>query len=560
MRFLEQILIRVLQALRLVTVKRRILTLALLATLIPSVTTGWLLYSQNRSALTGKIHEELRSASTSVAREFDLWLKERVYELRVFSSSYELSENVEKALRGGSARAQVLRRAQDYLKSVQGKFSDYEDLIVIDTGGNVVAANTSQRASVTLPRDWQKQAKLDQPILTAARWDDTRGKRIMTVAVPLKSVNGRLLGVLAATLNFGTMEAVLRQWAQGQTRHLYVVASDGTRILSSLLSPQAILTAKLPEHAARAFFDREPGDLVQVEYEGLEVLGVLQRIPRLEWSVVAEKNSEDAYRALMSIRNVALVFTAWLLLGVGLIAYLLSLSIVGPLTRLSEAADKVSGGDLSIAIDTDSRGEIGALAATFNTMVTNLRWAQQELTAANLSLNERNKTLEVLSATDVLTGLHNRRHMMDTLNAETTRHQRYKRRFSVMMLDVDHFKRYNDKYGHPAGDALLKKVAGVVKSSLRANDFAARYGGEEFLILLPDQDQPGAVEVAERIRLRIAAETEDKANQRPAVTVSIGIATFPDGGQGVEPLLANADAALYRAKNAGRNRVVTVGA
>ena len=86
---------------------------------------------------------------TSAAREFDLWLKERVYELRVFSSSYELSENVEKALRGGSARAQVLRRAQDYLKSVQGKFSDYEDLIVIDTGGNVVAANTAclRRAS-----------------------------------------------------------------------------------------------------------------------------------------------------------------------------------------------------------------------------------------------------------------------------------------------------------------------------------------------------------------------------------------------------------------------------
>jgi diguanylate cyclase (GGDEF)-like protein len=331
-------------------------------------------------------------------------------------------------------------------------------------------------------------------------------------------------------------------------------------VLSSLLSPQSVLSTKLPEQARRAFLDREAGELVQVEYEGLEVLGVVQPVPRLEWSIVTEKNYEDAYRALLSIRNVALVFTAWLLLIVGLIAYLLSLSIVGPLTRLSEAADKVSGGDLNIEIETDARGEIGALAATFNTMVTNLRWAQQELTAANLSLNERNKALAVLSATDALTGLHNRRYMMETLNAEVTRHQRYKRRFSVMMLDVDHFKPYNDKYGHPAGDALLKKVAGVVKSSLRANDFAARYGGEEFLVLLPDQDQPGAVEVAERIRLRIAAETEDQENQRQAVTVSIGIATFPEGGQEVEPLLANADAALYRAKNAGRNRVITVGA
>lgn len=559
MRFLERILSNILLTLFLNTVKRRILALALLATLIPSATTGWLLYSQNRSALTGKIHEELRSASTSVAREFDLWLKERLYELRVFSSSYELSENVEKALRGGGTRTQVLRRAQDYLKSVRNKFSDYEDLFVLDTNGAVIAASAARTSPVQLPHDWLKQVKLDQPILTDARWDDRRGKTVMIIAVPLKAAGGRLLGVVAATLNFSTMEAVLRQWAQGQTRHLYIVTPDGTRILSSLLSPQAVLTAKLPANAARAFFNKEPGTLVHVEYEGLEVLGVLQRIPRLDWAIVTEKNYEDAYRALMSIRNVALVFAAWLLLGAGMIAYLLSMTIVGPLTRLTEGAAKVAGGDLSVEIAADPPREISRLAAMFNTMVVNLRVAQQELTAANFSLNERNKELEVLSATDALTGLHNRRYMMDTLNAETARHQRYGRQFSIMMVDVDHFKHYNDTYGHPAGDALLKKVGGIVRSSLRINDFAARYGGEEFLILLPDQDQKGALLVAERIRKRIAAETADRPNQRPAITVSVGVATFPESAQKVEPLLAKADAALYRAKKNGRNCVVTIG-
>jgi diguanylate cyclase len=103
----------------------------------------------------------------------------------------------------------------------------------------------------------------------------------------------------------------------------------------------------------------------------------------------------------------------------------------------------------------------------------------------------------------------------------------------------------------------LKKVGEILKSSLRTNDFAARYGGEEFLILLPDQDQKGAMEVAERIRQRIAVETEDQANRRKAVTVSQGVATFPESGRTADLLLTNADAALYRAKNNGRNCVVS---
>jgi diguanylate cyclase (GGDEF)-like protein len=149
--------------------------------------------------------------------------------------------------------------------------------------------------------------------------------------------------------------------------------------------------------------------------------------------------------------------------------------------------------------------------------------------------------------------------MLDALNAEVARHGRHGRSFSIVMVDVDHFKKYNDTYGHPAGDALLKTIGGILKSSLRTNDFAARYGGEEFLILLPDQDQKGAVEVAERIRQRIEAETEDRANKRKAVTASLGVATFPESGRTADPLLANADAALYRAKNSGRNRVLTAG-
>jgi len=557
LRLLERILGTILLTFRLDSVKQRILALAVLATLIPTATTGWLLYSQNKAALTGKIHEELRSASVSVAREFDLWLKERIYELRVFSGSYELSENIEKALRGGATRARVTRRAQDYLRSVQSKFSDYEDLFVLNTAGDVIVTNAKQAPRVSLPPDWQKQARLDQPILTDAHWDDRRGRTVMTVAVPLKTTNGRLLGLLATTINFGSMEAVLRQWSQEQTRHLYIVKPDGTRVLSSLPAPQPVLRAKLQADVTRIFFAGETGELHRMNYENFEVLAVMQPVSRLGWGVVAEKNYEDAYRALMEIRNVTLVSTAWLLLGVGVFAYLLSLTIIGPLNRLTEGAARVAGGDLSVAIPADPPQEIGRLATMFNTMVTYLREAQGELTSVNLALNERNVALETLSATDPLTGLHNRRKMRDALNAELARHSRHGRPFSLMMIDVDFFKKYNDTYGHPEGDGLLKRVGEILSSSLRTNDFAARYGGEEFLVLLPDQDQKGALEVAERIRQRIAVETEDEVNQRKAVTVSVGVATFPEAGRTANVLLSNADAALYRAKNKGRNCVAT---
>jgi hypothetical protein len=113
----------------------------------------------------------------------------------------------------------------------------------------------------------------------------------MTVAVPLKTANGRFLGALAAMINCGSMEAVLRQWAQGQTRHLYILKPDGTRVLRSLLVPEPVLTTRLPEDATRALFTGEAGDLHRLTDEDIEVLAVLQPVPRLGWGVVAEKTT-----------------------------------------------------------------------------------------------------------------------------------------------------------------------------------------------------------------------------------------------------------------------------
>ena len=166
-------------------------------------------------------------------------------------------------------------------------------------------------------------------------------------------------------------------------------------------------------------------------------------------------------------------------------------------------------------------------------------------------LEDANARLELLATTDVLTGLKNRRAFQDRLTEEVKRASRIPLPLSLMLLDVDHFKQFNDAFGHPAGDVVLKVVARLLGQSTRSTDFVARYGGEEFAVLLPNTDQTGADVTAERVR-RAVAEADWRER---AVTVSVGVATMDAAIDRESALVAAADAALYRSKRSGRNCV-----
>ena len=190
----------------------------------------------------------------------------------------------------------------------------------------------------------------------------------------------------------------------------------------------------------------------------------------------------------------------------------------------------------------DDKGELAAVVQTLRDM-TEEKMAQI--------------ALEQLATRDGLTGLANRRCFDDTLRAEWARALRQHQPLSLLMVDVDNFKAFNDTNGHLGGDECLKRIAGAVASEMRANDLVARYGGEEFAVILPNQSLKGAAIVAERIRARV--EQLQVPHGRDAgkhVTVSIGAATAL-GALDAEPsaLVATADAALYRAKHMGRNRI-----
>jgi diguanylate cyclase (GGDEF)-like protein len=188
----------------------------------------------------------------------------------------------------------------------------------------------------------------------------------------------------------------------------------------------------------------------------------------------------------------------------------------------------------------------GLLSATMSeAMAANaIRLANEELARANVAL-------EQLATTDGLTGLKNHRTFQELLAAEYARARRYGKPLSLVLLDVDHFKAFNDTFGHPAGDSVLRQVGALLLQVARATDFVARYGGEEFALLLPETASDGAQSIADRLRAAVACAEWD----RRLVTVSVGVSSLDDATPAPRALVESADIALYASKKNGRNRV-----
>ena len=170
---------------------------------------------------------------------------------------------------------------------------------------------------------------------------------------------------------------------------------------------------------------------------------------------------------------------------------------------------------------------------------------------------ESEALLKELSIRDVLTGLFNRRYLEETLAREINRSARKELALGVMMIDIDHFKHFNDRYGHAAGDELLRQLGAALRAHVRGSDVACRYGGEEFILVLPESSLEVTLKRAEQL-LEVVRRLQVNYEGQPVgrVTISVGVAVTPDHGATSEAVLKAADAALYRAKDEGRDRVV----
>jgi len=273
-----------------------------------------------------------------------------------------------------------------------------------------------------------------------------------------------------------------------------------------------------------------------------EIVGELQQlidlnVGRLEERLEQAKN----LKALNQQLSVVVVLLVTLISAV--LVFILNQNIIAPITRLMVGVRKFANGDFSAHVPAVSQDEIGELSNAFNEMAQNIKHDRQKLTA--------------LTILDEKTGLFNFRHFKQAINEEMKRAERYNRHLGLVMIDIDHFKHYNDTNGHPMGDLLLKELATLLKESVRETDMVARFGGEEFIILLPETSKEQSFKLAENLRLRIKNHVFPLEEKQPGkdLTVSIGVASYPSKTiVSPDTLLEKADQALYKAKKGGRNR------
>ncbi|NOY58973.1 MAG: PleD family two-component system response regulator [Calditrichaeota bacterium] len=229
-------------------------------------------------------------------------------------------------------------------------------------------------------------------------------------------------------------------------------------------------------------------------------------------------------------------------------------------TALNEIEDKVKG--IEAGADdfiTKPFNKLELLARTKSLL--RIKRLHDQLQEKVFQLEQAKERLRELAVKDGLTGLYNHRYFKRFLTQEIKRARRHKSQVSLIMMDIDHFKNYNDTYGHLAGDEVLRNVAKLMTGNIRGIDVAARYGGEEFVIVLPQTNKNAAKIVAEKLRILVGDQKFQNEDTQPngKITISIGVATFPENATNLEELIHQADQRLYHAKSLGRNCVVDEG-
>lgn len=542
------------------SIRTKIIVFALMATIVPTIILGWQSYRQNSKLLREKISHELRNATVQASGKLDLWLKERLYDLRVFSSSYIISENLAR-IPGRShtniSNTAALDNIKAYLNSIENKFSVYESLILIDLSGKPLLADTPGMPASSLPEPWLNRLKKNPLLEATVKFPPYLDSRSMFIAEAVRASDGRPLGILSAKIEINAIRSILKNQASGGIDETYLLDSHNRFLVSSISHSHDFLDTHSENDEQIKIMDSLP--MVPTDYMShhqKQVVGMAVPITSMGWVMVAEMNKNNAYAEIVILQRYTVITVGGLVLSIGLLAYLFGYRLVRPLQRLSSEAASVAAGNLEVDIPVTGLSEVSYLTQVFNHMVASLRHNRNELSTAYNALKKSNEELHQLSITDGLTGLYNRKHIMDLFHQEMTRSARYDSPLSLLMLDIDHFKKVNDTYGHQAGDAVLCRLAQSLMDTLRDCDYAGRYGGEEFLILLPDSDIHSAQVTAERIRKQMD-NLQFYEDQAPfTVTVSIGVAGYPTNGRTTDDLLGCADHALYQAKAEGRNRVV----
>ena len=391
--------------------------------------------------------------------------------------------------------------------------------------------------------------------------------QLIDFSEPVQDNHGATRGVLGAHVNWNWAAGVLQTMqpsnAAQMRLEILIVNRDNTIIHPQKAGVSAVLPASL--NTQLNFSQDVWSDGVNYVSSTVPILdGSPERT--MGWRIVVRQPVEEAFYKLREIQEVLLV-TA-LISGTVFLALVWwgAVLISRPLKELALHARSIEQGDETKPLTaTSSARELHDLVQALQGMANTLLQRKNALAQSNAvleqtvaertaALQRSNQELHELSRHDALTGVFNRLAAKERLYAEFARMKRAQTPYAVLMMDIDYFKRVNDTYGHDTGDKVLQAVSRVLQTQLRETDFLARFGGEEFIALLPNIGLQSAGEVAEKLRAAVALAPS--ATGHP-ITLSIGLAMASTKDASEDDAVQRADGFLYRAKNAGRNRVAT---
>jgi len=545
----------------------RIILLVFIASVVSALTVSLISVQSLDGFLREKVNQRLPRVASEISEDLDQWYTLRARELEVFAGSTILSESTPNLETQGRRGARARDEARQYLRYVLESFPQYECLVLAKPDGTPMIEVGQGEA---LPEILLSESA---PTLGATVINDSVriGRDVFQLAsAPLTDSNGRTIARLYASIDLDHLMPTLGNTELGESAKVFLVDRD----MKFLNPPVGVAPNYRFTISGDESHDRVDSNSDVVHYDNVSnvhVIAAMSEFPRFGWTLVIEQPFDDAFAPVVSSIGRVAALNFAIVLIVGLAASRIAGSFVKPLRALSEAAMRLSEGEREVEIEETTRSseEVNLLTRAFNDMSRGLgknareiershralEAANEELVNKNDELSKMNTILEQLSITDGLTKLHNHRYFQEAIAKECKRSARTKEPLALILIDIDHFKRWNDRLGHAGGDEILRRLAEVIHRCVRATDILTRYGGEEFALLALDTDLPGAVALAEKTRAAVEMEdfVTDVPSEKEQLTVSIGVAAF-DGDD--KQFFIDADTALYAAKDAGRNRVL----
>lgn len=431
---------------------------------------------------------------------------------------------------------------QEEAQRLRLQTDSFNSVLITDAQGWVRATSpeTLQVKGQQLKSPGALQALRERRPLISRPYTSSAGNLLVFISHPIVTRSGRYLGYVGGTIYLkqkSMLNNLLGEHYHRDGSYLYVV--DQNRLLLYHPDPSRIGTVVGKNAAIDAVLRGENGSQRIRNSRGEDMLAGYATLPSAGWGVVAQRPTTASIKPLDGLMLGVLRNTLPIAILTLLCVWWLARLITRPLWMLAREAREMNAPEASDRIQR-IRSWYFEAAQIKRAMLVGIGLLQHKIGKLNLDVQ-----------TDPMTGLHNRRGLalaLETWQAEL-------RPFAVVALDIDHFKRINDSHGHAAGDQVIQQLAQLMRSGSRDVDVLCRSGGEEFLMLLPDASPAAALKIAERLRQRV--EHADMPGVG-AITISLGVAHWPLDADIMEQVLEIADAALYKAKQGGRNRVVVV--